>query len=116
MKFLYLDCSMGAAGDMLAGALLELMPDPEAAVAELNAFGIPGVIYKRDTLSKCGLAATHLSVTVAGHEESSFAEATEDRKSGVHHHPEHRSLTDVLHIIGNLRLEPSVREDDRYSE
>lgn len=100
MKTLYLDCSMGAAGDMLAGALLELVPDPDAAVAELNAFGIPGVMYKRETLSKCGIAATHLSVTVGGHEEHE-----------AHHHHEHRSLADVLHVIGHLKLEPSVRED-----
>ena len=117
MKTLYLDCSMGAAGDMLAGALLELLPDPDAAVAELNAFGIPGVMYKRETLSKCGIAATHLSVTVEGNEESSFAEATEDKSEAHHHHDheyhhhEHRSLADVLHVIGHLNLEPSVRED-----
>ena len=109
MKTLYLDCAMGAAGDMLAGALLELMPDPAAALAELNAFGIPGVAYVRETLSKCGLAATHLSVTIAGYEESSSsAQATEDK---AHHHHEHRTLADVLHIIGHLKLEPSVRED-----
>jgi hypothetical protein len=105
MKTLYLDCSMGAAGDMLAGALLELVPDPDAAVAELNAFGIPGVMYKRETLSKCGIAATHLSVTVGGHEEH------EAHHHHEHHHHEHRSLADVLHVIGHLKLEPSVRED-----
>ena len=109
MKTLYLDCSMGAAGDMLAGALLELVPDPEAALAELNAFGIPGVTYRRETLSKCGIAATHLSVTVHGHEEpSSLADATEHKE---HHHHEHRSLADVLHVIGHLKLEPCVRKD-----
>ena len=109
MKTLYLDCAMGAAGDMLAGALLELMPDPAAALAELNALDIPGVAYVRETLSKCGLAATHLSVMVAGHEESSSStQATEDK---AHHHHEHRTLADVLHIIGHLKLEPSVRED-----
>ena len=36
MRTLYLDCGMGAAGDMLAAALLELLPDPDAFVAELN--------------------------------------------------------------------------------
>lgn len=105
MKTLYLDCSMGAAGDMLAGALLELVPDPDAAVAELNAFEIPGVMYKREMLSKCGIAATHLSVTVAGNEEH------EAHHHHDHHHHEHRSLADVLHVIGHLKLEPSVRED-----
>ena len=32
MKLLYIDCGMGAAGDMLTGALLELLPDREAAL------------------------------------------------------------------------------------
>ncbi|MDD6076950.1 MAG: DUF111 family protein, partial [Clostridiales bacterium] len=35
MKQLYLDCGMGAAGDMLTAALLELFPDREAIIQEL---------------------------------------------------------------------------------
>ena len=36
MKTLYFDLGMGAAGDMLTGALLELMPDREAALEPVS--------------------------------------------------------------------------------
>lgn len=105
MKTLYIDCSMGAAGDMLSGALLDLMPDKPSALAELNSFGIPGVEYSAETLSKCGIAATHLKVLVDGGEESPH------RHGEHHHHHEHRSLADVLHTIEHLNLSPEVRAD-----
>ena len=49
MKTLYLDCGMGAAGDMLTAALLELLPDRNAFLAELNNIGIPEMWYSRHT-------------------------------------------------------------------
>ena len=72
MKTLYLDCGMGAAGDMLAAALLELLPDREAFVNELNGLGIPGVRFQADPAVKCGITGTHMTVTVNGAEEESF--------------------------------------------
>ena len=45
MKTLYFDCGMGAAGDMLTAALLELVPDPDAFMARLNALGIDKLHY-----------------------------------------------------------------------
>ncbi len=69
MRTLYLDLGMGAAGDMLSAALLELLPDPDAFTAKLNAVGIPGVAYTREKSVKCGITGTHLTVTVDGAEE-----------------------------------------------
>ena len=80
MKTLYLECGMGAAGDMLTAALLELMPDPEAAVTELNGLGIPGVQFSKEAVSKCGIGGTHMTVKVHGEEES---------EEMFHHHHEH---------------------------
>lgn len=71
MKTLYLECGMGAAGDMLAAALLELLPDPDGFVEELNALGIPGVRFEREASVKCGITGTHMAVTINGEEEES---------------------------------------------
>lgn len=69
MKTLYLDCGMGAAGDMLTAALLELLPDQEEFVAKLNALGIPDVSVAREKMSKCGIGGTHITVKVHREEE-----------------------------------------------
>lgn len=71
MRTLYLDCGMGAAGDMLAAALLELVPEPDKLIQELNGLGIPGVRYERKRSVKCGITGIHLSVAVNGMEEES---------------------------------------------
>ena len=47
MRTLYLDCGMGAAGDMLTAALSELLSDQDAFFEKMNALGIPGVHLKR---------------------------------------------------------------------
>ena len=110
MKTLYLDCGMGAAGDMLAAALLEIMPDPESALARLNAFGIPGVVYARERMVKCGIMGTHLSVKVHGEEEDH--EHHHGHEHGHHeHHHEHHGLGDVLHLVGHLALPEKVKDD-----
>ena len=72
MKTLYLECGMGAAGDMLLAALYELDPDRKAALAALNGLGIPHVRYFVDPSEKCGILGTHMTVTVYDEEEESW--------------------------------------------
>ena len=88
MKTLYFDCGMGAAGDMLSAALLELFDDKQAVLDELNALGIPGVEFKAEVSTKCGINGTHLSVTVNGEEEES-ADVHDHEHEHHHDHEDH---------------------------
>ena len=135
MKTLYLDCGMGAAGDMLTAALLELLPDPDGFVAKLNALGIPGIHFQKETAIKCGITGTHMSVTVHGmeegeephghhhhdhdhehhehHDHSHEHEHHDQHHDHSHeHHHHHSGLHDIEHIVrDHLSLPEKVRED-----
>ncbi len=89
MKTLYLDCSMGAAGDMLTAALLELLPDREGFLARLNSLGLPGVEVTREETAKCGIKGTYISVKVRGQEEEEALEAEHAHVALEHAHGEH---------------------------
>lgn len=98
MSELYFDLTMGAAGDMLTAALLELTPNPEAALESLNALHIPGVVYEAEKQEKVGVPGTHMRVLVHGEEE------------GSHHHA-HRTLTDIARILDGLNASQWVKDN-----
>ena len=112
MKTLYLDCSMGAAGDMLAAALLELLPDRQAFLDRFNALGIPGVSVCAEPAVKCGVTGTHFHVSVNGVEEDEHLhEHHHHEHDHDHHHHHHSGLHDIAHIVEHMRLEPAVEAD-----
>lgn len=123
MKIMYIECNMGAAGDMLTAALAETTGDVKACEASLNALGIPGVKYSLSPSVKCGITGTHADVSVNGetedehmhdhhhdhhHDEHHHEEHHHDREHGHHHHS---SLHDIEHIINSLNVSDKVKAD-----
>lgn len=121
MKTLYIECNMGAAGDMLTAALCELLPDPERFIETMNAAGIPGMRMSRSEKTSCGVRGTHISVRIGDAEEISDDvrpdEPEEERhcahshEHGQEHAHEHADLARVREIIGGLKLPDRVKSD-----
>ena len=123
MKSLYIECSMGAAGDMLLAALIELMPEPERFIERLNNIGIPNVTYRAAKAEKCGIYGTQIDVSVHGevehehHHDRSAVPLSEKEQSAPacgergHHHHHHSSMHDIEHIISRLDVPESVKEN-----
>ncbi len=129
MKILYIDCGMGAAGDMLTAALLELLPDPEKFMQKLNGLGLPGVQFQKEPSVKCGITGTHIAVTVHGEEEESHDHCPGHESSHTHEHGHdhhgaehghhshahghhHSGLHDIEHIVrGHLSVSDKVKDD-----
>ncbi len=97
MTTLYLDLGMGAAGDMLTAALLELLPQRRAEFLEvMNGLGLPGVSVTAESSVKCGITGTHINVSVHGvsehsvdvddHPDASASNEHHHGEGGEHHH------------------------------
>ena len=109
MRTLYIDCSMGAAGDMLTAALLELVEDKNSFVQKLNSIGLEGIEYRLEKSEKCGITGSHMSVLVHGQEED---ESMHDHHHEEHHHHhEHNSMDGIRHIVcDHLNISENVKK------
>ena len=122
MKTLYFECAMGAAGDMLMGALYELLPDKEAFLEGMNRLD-PALRVEAEAAARQGMAGTHMRVHVHGREEGHehYHDHSHDHHHGgeqehdhghVHHHyqHEHRTLADIDRMVDGFGLPAAVRE------
>lgn len=113
MKTLYLDCGMGAAGDMLTAALLELFDNPLDILHELNHLGIPGVRFLAEKVKKCGITGTQIRVMVGNDEEieGSSHHSKEHIQHHTHAHPHHAhsDLESINHLISHLHISETVQ-------
>jgi uncharacterized protein (TIGR00299 family) protein len=118
MKTLYFECNMGAAGDMLMAALLELHDNPKEFLEKLNSTGIPNVVVSAEPSVKCGITGTHIKVLIDGQEEDTDSAHHHDHKHDDHdhkhhHHPEyhHGSYHGIEHLIGHLNVSDNVKKN-----
>ena len=129
MKTLYIECNMGAAGDMLLASLAELTGDVKACEDKLNSLGIPDVKYEFEKSVKCGIEGTHAHVIVSGmeedehmhdhHHEEHHHEHVHEEHAHTHehghehheHHHHHTHMSDIENIIGGLNVSDKVKAD-----
>lgn len=124
MRTIYLDCSMGAAGDMLMAALLELLPEKDTFLQKMQSLGLPGLKISAEPSVKCGITGTHMRVLIHGEEEGhphehaveahahSHADAPEAAHAHVHVHPHHHTdLDELTHRISHLNVSEAVRSN-----
>jgi pyridinium-3,5-bisthiocarboxylic acid mononucleotide nickel chelatase len=122
MKTIYFDCFAGASGDMIAGVFLDLGLDFHFLKAELKKIPLTGYDLQYSKVNKNGLHATSFEVYIKdpGHDailtDSDFREVenhdveSPDNISSKHDsHDSHRSLSDVLSIIRDSKLEISEK-------
>ena len=101
MRTLYIDCGMGAAGDMLTAALLELVEDKEAFLNHMNAVLGGKAVLSAAPDQKCGVQGTHVTVKINGDEEG----------EELHHHHHHTSIGEIREAIQAAPVSEKVRTD-----
>ena len=113
MKTLFIDCGMGAAGDMLTAALFDQLDisKQEAFITKMNNIGLEGIKVIAERSEKCGIGGTHISVLIDGAEEDESMH--EHHHTHEHHHShEHRSMHDIEHIVNDhLNISEKVKKD-----
>lgn len=106
MKILYIECSMGVAGDMLMGALYELLNDENRKkfTDKMDSLGIEGLHVEAVPSVKCGINGTHMNVTIDGHEEL-------ESHHSEHHHHHGASMHDIRHVIDAAGISENVKKN-----
>lgn len=108
MKTIYLECHMGAAGDMLMSALYELCPQKELFLQTINEALAPfSVSITAEPAVKCGIHGTHMRVSVLGSEETAPQtdadshcppSQLDNHTQSEHTHTEHDTIAGGEHV------------------
>lgn len=88
MNLLYLECHMGAAGDMLMSALFELLgkQQQEQFLQTMKKLTSSEIEIIPETTQKCGITGTHMKVLIQGEEEEHHHHEHHNHHQEEHHH------------------------------
>lgn len=96
MKKVYFECNMGAAGDMLCGALLDTVDKNKRAeiVEKINSVGFPNAKISAVDDVKRGLVGTKFNVYVTA--------------QNIH---SHTSISEIFEVINTLNVDENIKVD-----
>ena len=105
MKTLFMECSMGAAGDMIMGALYELLDSSQRDdfLDTMNHLLSGTISLTANCSEKCGIYGTKMNVSIHGQ--------TEEASPHVHSETYQTTYPEVLAQIDSLSLSPWVKEN-----
>ena len=114
MKTLYFDCSSGISGNMVLGALTEIIGDEQYLIEELKKLNTDGYKIEISKKVKNGITGTYVDVIVDGKDEYGHEhhinEHHHEHEHEHHHHHEHRNLNDINKIISESTLDEKTKE------
>ena len=137
MKTLYFDCSSGISGNMVLGALTEIISDESYLTEELKKLNVDGYRIEISAKEKKGIRGTYVDVILDGvdeyghhhghehdhehhhehdhhhdhdHEHHHEHDHHHDHDHDHHHHHDHRNLDDVYAVIDHSVLDSEVKD------
>ncbi len=129
MKILYFDCSSGICGNMVLGALLDIIDDESYFLNEINKLNIDGYKIEISKKDSYGINGRYVNVIIDGkdeyghihhihncHNQDHESDQDQDQDHGHEHdhehdhHHEHRNLYDVNEIIDKSSLNDETKK------
>lgn len=120
MKTLYIECKMGAAGDMIMAALYELLSTQQQTLflEKMNQLMPDIVSVSANKEKKCGISGTHMHIQINGTKESAHQHMQESSNNILHSHNHlhphiHHSYSSILEQIQALPVSEEVSKHAR---